>query len=136
MNNKNLNLTIKKESELASEWGLVNWVRFVIFFLFKLLFDWMKLTEEELNKLQKLACIRLNDEEKEKLWNQLESIIALLDELGKLDLSGDIDIDENDLNNLKTISGTRERENKDKLLQNIEHKLLNNSVVIKSVLSE
>lgn len=96
----------------------------------------MKLTEEELNKLQKLACIRLNDEEKEKLWNQLESIIALLDELGKLDLSEDIDIDENDLNNLKTISGTREREDKDKLLQNVEHKLLNNSVVIKSVLSE
>ena len=26
----------------------------------------MKLTEEELNKLQKLACIRLNDEEKDK----------------------------------------------------------------------
>lgn len=96
----------------------------------------MKLTEEELNKLQKLACIRLNDEEKDKLWNQLESIIGLLDELGKLDLSGDIDVDENDLNNLRTISGTREREDKDKLLQNVEHKLLNNSVVIKSVLAE
>lgn len=96
----------------------------------------MKLTEEELNKLQKLACIRLNDEEKEKLWNQLESIIGLLDELGKLDLSGDIAVDENDLNNLRAISGTREREDKDKLLQNVEHKLLNNSVVIKSVLSE
>lgn len=96
----------------------------------------MKLTEEELNKLQKLACIRLNDEEKDKLWNQLESIITLLDELGKLDLSGEIDIDENDLNNLRTISGTREREDKDKLLQNVEHKLLNNSVVIKSVLSD
>lgn len=96
----------------------------------------MKLTEEELNKLQKLACIRLNDEEKEKLWNQLESIITLLDELGKLDLSGDTAVDENDLNNLRTISGTREREDKDKLLQNVEHKLLNNSVVIKSVLSE
>jgi len=96
----------------------------------------MKLTEEELNKLQKLACIRLNDEEKDKLWNQLESIITLLDELGKLDLSGDIDVDENDLNNLRTISGTRERKDKDKLLQNVEHKLLNNSVVIKSVLSD
>ncbi len=96
----------------------------------------MKLTEEELNKLQKLACIRLNEKEKEKFWNQLESIITLLDELGKLDLSGDIDVDENDLNNLRTISGTREREDKDKLLQNVEHKLLNNSVVIKSVLSE
>ena len=96
----------------------------------------MKLTEEELNKLQKLACIRLNDEEKDKLWNQLESIITLLDELGKLDLSGDIAVDENDLNNLRTISETREREDKDKLLQNVEHKLLNNSVVIKSVLSE
>lgn len=94
------------------------------------------MTEEELNKLQKLACIRLNDEEKDKLWNQLESIITLLDELGKLDLSGDIDVDENDLNNLRTISGTREREDKDKLLQNVEHKLLNNSVVIKSVLSD
>lgn len=96
----------------------------------------MKLTEEELNKLQKLACIRLDEKEKEKFWNQLESIITLLDELGKLDLSGDIDVDENDLNNLRTISGTREREDKDKLLQNVEHKLLNNSVVIKSVLSE
>lgn len=96
----------------------------------------MKLTEEELNKLQKLACIRLNDEEKDKLWNQLESIIGLLDELGKLDLSGDIAVDENDLNNLRAISGTREREDKDKLLQNVEHKLLNNSVVIKSVLAE
>lgn len=96
----------------------------------------MKLTEEELNKLQKLACIKLNDEEKWKFWNQLEGIITLLDELGKLDLSGDINVDENDLNNLRTISGTREREDKDKLLQNVEHKLLNNSVVIKSVLSE
>ncbi len=96
----------------------------------------MKLTEEELNKLQKLACIRLNEEEKEKFWNQLESIITLLDELGKLDLSGDIDIDENDINNLRTISGTQDWENKEKLLQNVEHKLVNNSVVIKSVLSE
>jgi aspartyl/glutamyl-tRNA(Asn/Gln) amidotransferase C subunit len=96
----------------------------------------MKLTEEELKKLQKLACIKLSEWEKVKFWNQLESIINLLDELGKLDLSGDFELDEKDVNNLRTITWTEDFGDKNKLLQNVEHKLINNSVVIKSVLSE
>ena len=96
----------------------------------------MKLTEEEFEKLQKLACIKLSDDEKEKFWNQLESIINFLDELGKLDLSWDIELWEDDVNNLRTITWTEYFEDKDKLLQNVDHKLVNNSIVIKSVLSE
>lgn len=96
----------------------------------------MKLTEKELEKLQKLACIKLNQEEKDKLWNQLENIITLLDELGKLDLWNESLVLDQEVNNLKTIYGTNNSEDKDKLFQNVEHEIINNSIVIKSAISE
>lgn len=92
----------------------------------------MTLTQEELQKLQRLSAISLEWPEQEKFKSQLWDIINFLGELDQLDLS-DIDTElESQGLTLRAIEWIEECD--DDLLQNVEHEVINNSVVIKSVL--
>ncbi|MCF7835340.1 hypothetical protein K9M48_04860 [Candidatus Gracilibacteria bacterium] len=90
------------------------------------------LNEKEFERLQKLACIKLEEEEKNKLFNQIGNIVMFLDKLNDLNLENNINIKQE--NNLRTISGSNNFENKEGLLNNVKHKKINNTIVIKSVL--
>lgn len=90
------------------------------------------LNEKEFERLQKLACIKLEEEEKNKLFNQIWNIVMFLDKLNDLNLENNINIKQE--NNLRTISWSNNFENKEWLLNNVKHKKINNTIVIKSVL--
>lgn len=107
-------------------------------FIFKLFIS-MILTNQELERLQKLACIKLSAQEQTKLWSQLQSIISFLDKLQEISTlnedkpsvksGGGIN------NPLRVIGWVRPFEDTKALLQNVKHEKINNSIVIKSVLS-
>ena len=92
------------------------------------------LKKEEFAHLQKLANINLDDSEQEKFLEKLEPIISKLDELSKVDISDikeDLQLD----NTLRTLDWPKDFSNKKEIMDNVEHDIINNSVVIKSVLS-
>jgi len=95
----------------------------------------MILDKNELDRLQKLSCIRLSLEEQAKLWIQISGIIAFLNKLNeiKIDKNGwtSIKIE----NPLRTLEWTHAFDDTKALLQNVKHEKINNSIVIKSVLS-
>lgn len=91
------------------------------------------LNEKEFERLQKLACIKLEQEEIEKLFNQIWNIVIFLDKLNDLNLENNINIKQE--NNLRIISWSSDFENKEWLLNNVKHEKINNTIVIKSVLN-
>ncbi len=97
----------------------------------------------EIKRLQKLSCIALSPEQEKKLWAQLADIIAFLGQLPdkklRIDLSSKegnwkLKIKEAKLT-LKTIAGVKENAKSKKILRNVKHEVVNNSIVIKSVLN-
>jgi Asp-tRNA(Asn)/Glu-tRNA(Gln) amidotransferase C subunit len=89
---------------------------------------------QELIRLQKLSCIALSPEEEKKFWTQLNDIIWFLGQLP--DTKGNIDLKTKANNiSLRTIEGVKEDQNGKKLMKNVKHEVVNNSIVIKSVLS-
>lgn len=96
------------------------------------------LSEEEFDRLQKLACIKLNPKEKKKLWDQLVNIIEFLDKLKNMsnELLDQPKIDDIKFkNSLRVISWTKWYDNVDLLISNVKHNKVNNNIVIKSVLT-
>ena len=89
------------------------------------------LDDKELKRLQKLANIKLNETEEKKLSTQLEQIIQFL---GKLSAISSAPQGKHPQLTLRTLPGTKAFPDTQKLLQNVEHPLINNSIVIKSVL--
>ncbi len=90
----------------------------------------------EIQRLQKLSCIALSPEEEKKLWKQLEGIIDFLGKLPDSKMTNDQWLMTNDGRlTLRTIAGVKENAESKKLLQNVKHPIINNSIVIKSVLS-
>ena len=90
--------------------------------------------KQEIKRLQKLSCIALSPEEEQKLWAQLTDIIGFL---GKLpETKGDATSKaKKDKLTLRTITGVKNDVNSKKILKNVKHEIVNNSIVIKSVLS-
>jgi Asp-tRNA(Asn)/Glu-tRNA(Gln) amidotransferase C subunit len=98
---------------------------------------------QEIKRLQKLSCIALSPEQEQKLWAQLSDIIGFLGQLPEPKLrienwrvheGGKLKIAEEKLT-LRTIAGAKESLDSKKILQNVKHPIINNSIVIKSVLS-
>ncbi len=101
------------------------------------------LTSEQLEKLQQLSSIDLNISEKEDFLQKLDPIISKLDELWSVNIS---DISPSlskrglggDLNTLRSLDTTFEWDKQkniaENIMKNVEHEVINNSVVIKSVL--
>ena len=94
----------------------------------------MKLSIKELNHLEELSCLKLKESDQEKFLTQLDSIIDFLGQLQNLDLE-DIKLDENVENNLRTHKWTNIFENTKWIISNVKHEIVNNSIVIKSVLN-
>lgn len=89
---------------------------------------------QELKRLQKLSCIALSPEEEKKFWTQLTDIIGFLGQLPETKGNADSK-KKNDKLSLRTIKGVQEDKNGEKLMKNVKHEVVNNSIVIKSVLS-
>ncbi len=94
----------------------------------------MTVSESEIRRLQKLSCIALTPEEEKKLWKQLNDIIGFLGQLPQI--KGDISSKskENALV-LRTLKGVKMDANIKKIMENVKHPVINNSIVIKSVLN-
>ena len=91
---------------------------------------------QEIAHLQKLSCILLSPEQEKKLWAQLTEIIGFLWKLPETKLKIEnwkLKIAEAKLT-LRTIAGVKENSDSKKILKNVKHQILNNSIVIKSVL--
>lgn len=89
---------------------------------------------QEIKRLQKLSCLSLSPEEEKKLWAQLKNIIEFL---GKLPQTKEVSWDKKrkDKLTLRTISWITQNADTKKLLNNVHHPIVNNSIVIKSVLN-
>lgn len=87
----------------------------------------------EIKRLQKLSCIALSPEQEKKLWSQLTDIIAFL---GKLPEPKGTSWFENlkEKLTLRTITESHAFNEPQKLLKNVKHPIVNNSIVIKSIL--
>lgn len=96
------------------------------------------ITSEQLKKLQTLSNIDLNTSEQEDFLQKLDPVIAKLEELWSVDVS-DIAIEDRDEVTLRALETTFEWEKQkniaENIMKNVEHEVINNSVVIKSVLS-
>jgi len=90
--------------------------------------------KQEIKKLQKLSCIALSPEQEQKLWKQLTDIIQFLWQLKELRMK-DEGLRMKDRLTLRTIAGVRESSESKRILKNVKHGIVNNSIVIKSVLS-
>ena len=93
-----------------------------------------ELTQEQLAHLQKLANINLDDSQQEEFLEKLEPVISKLDELSKVDISDVIEDSELE-NTLRVLDWPEDFPHKKELMKNVEHEVINKSVVIKSVLS-
>ncbi len=91
------------------------------------------LTQQQLEHLQKLSNIQLDQSEQDKFLQKLDPVIAKLDELWKLDLSNTSWLW--DLSNtLRIIKDTNDFPNKKEIINNVDHEVINNSIVVKSVI--
>lgn len=93
----------------------------------------MKDFAKDSKHLQKLSCITLTPAEEEKLNTQLGKIVEMLDKLPMVDEITSWSKQEK--MTLRTLSGIKDEEDSASLLQNAHHEKINNSLVIKSVLS-
>lgn len=90
---------------------------------------------QDIKRLQKLSCIALSPEEEKKLWSQLTEIIGFLGQLPETKAKNWKLKAESKEMSLRTITWVREETDSKKFLQNVKHPIVNNSIVIKSVLS-
>ncbi len=91
---------------------------------------------QELKRLQKLSCITLSPEEEKRFWAQINNIIGFLGQLPETKLTTNNEqITVKDKLTLRTITGLKESAENKELLKNVKHPIVNNSIVIKSVLN-
>jgi Asp-tRNA(Asn)/Glu-tRNA(Gln) amidotransferase C subunit len=93
----------------------------------------------ELKRLQKLACIKLSEEEEKKLWSQLQNIVSFLWKLQDITLTSQSTRPAKDVAvssdiSINPIAWVEQYHDVDSLLANVKHQKINKSIVIKSVL--
>ncbi|MCX6825051.1 MAG: hypothetical protein NTY80_02390 [candidate division SR1 bacterium] len=89
---------------------------------------------QEIKRLQKLSCISLSPEKEKKFGDQLTEIIGFLGQLPETKKIGGTKDTKNKLT-LRTNKGERGDVDTKKLLRNVKHEIVNNAIVIKSVLN-
>lgn len=92
------------------------------------------LTTQELEHLEKLSNVKIDDTQKESFLKKLDSVIWMLDKLNTIDTSNISEINWLE-NTLRIISWTKDFSNKKEILWNVKHDIINNSILIKSALS-
>ena len=94
------------------------------------------LSEEELLRLQKLSNIHLDDKEKEIFLSQLDDIIWFLQQLSEVDTTDVEPLTHPTTGHIAPLMDQEPNKPDDgSLLKNIKHRLVNNAVKIKSMLS-
>ena len=94
----------------------------------------VNLTKEELKHLENLACISIDESWEEKFLSKLDSVIWMLDKLNTVDVSSINEV--NWLwNTLRIIGWNKDFSGKKEILENVKHDVINNSILIKSALS-
>ena len=97
-----------------------------------------QLTSKQLEKLQNLSNINLDTSMQQDFLQKLEPVVAKLEELWAVDTK-DIVSGLDYTNTLRTLEETfqwdKQKDISDGIMENIEHEVVNNSIVIKSVLS-
>lgn len=94
----------------------------------------MSFTQQDLDHLKKLARIQFDNTQKEEQFlGSMKNIVAMLEELQSLDIS--VDVPSPFMRKTMHIGQGQQDFGDDKaLLANVEHPIMNNSVVVKSVL--
>ena len=92
------------------------------------------LTKEELQHLEKLSNIKINEDYEWIFLQKLDSVVNKLNDLNKVDTSNITNTNSTD-NTLRVIEWTRDFSNKKGIIDNAKHDVINNSIVIKSALS-
>jgi len=94
----------------------------------------INLTTKELEHLEKLCNVHIEESQQENFLKKLDSIVNKLNELNLIDTS-DINIQDNIQKSLRILWWISDFPNKKELLDNVKHEVINNSIVIKSALS-
>ena len=97
------------------------------------------LSSDEFARLQKLSCLSLSPEETQKLSWQLSSIVWFLGALSDLHVDSDISaqcIAPDWDHSLIVSSELVDYPDTDALFANVQHEMINRSIVIKSVVEE
>jgi len=93
----------------------------------------MHLFVEELKRLQNLASVEIDEADQEKFLGSLDSIIGFLQKMQK------VEVDNVDMNYvwdyLQPIKWVKKYVDSQLLLDNVEHEIINNSIVVKSALN-
>jgi len=95
----------------------------------------MHLADQEFEKLQNLACISFDSEEKKIFLEKLEGVIEFLWQLKNVSVVSDEVKGTSDNKYLEPKEGVEEYDDPKGLLRNVEHEVMNESVVVKSVLN-
>lgn len=90
--------------------------------------------KQEIKRLQKLSCIALSPEQEQKLWKQLTDIISFLGQLPETKGNASPKAKKDKLT-LRTVKWVKNDADSKKILKNVKHGVVNNSIVVKSVLS-
>lgn len=94
------------------------------------------LTKEELHHLQDLAAVNIESEQEDSFLQKLKSIVIYLDLLNEINTDNVAELDNLwDINNQKMLDSISDCDDSKKLLSNVSHEVINNCIVIKSVLS-
>lgn len=94
-----------------------------------------KINKQGLTHLEQLANINIDKSQEWPFLEKLDSIIDKLDELNKFDTEGEF-MSTNSTNSLRILSGTKDFVWEKEILDNVRHDIVNNSIVIKSALSD
>lgn len=94
----------------------------------------MKLNKNELKKLQDLSCIMLNPKEEEQFLDKLENIITMLEQCQSVEIDESVEDTGFYDTSLPLQKWVDQSDDAKDMLQNVEHEVINNSVVVKSVL--
>ena len=94
----------------------------------------INLTTKELEHLEKLCNVHIEESQQENFLKKLDSIVNKLNELNLIDTS-DINIQDNIQKSPRILWWISDFPNKKELLDNVKHEVINNSIVIKSALS-
>ena len=92
------------------------------------------LTSKELEHLEKLCNIHIEKSQQEIFLQKLDSIVNKLNELNLID-TNNINIQNNTQKSLRILWWISDFPDKKELLENVKHEVINNSIVIKSALS-
>jgi aspartyl/glutamyl-tRNA(Asn/Gln) amidotransferase C subunit len=91
------------------------------------------LTSEELKHLQKLSNIQIDDSQQQKFLQKLDPVIQKLEELNQIDTSNIVS-NSSIQHSLRTLDDSRDFPYSKDIIYNSKHEIINNSIVIKSVI--